>query len=89
MSLPETPLSPPPTVIDDTHKHYDVAITVLVLMIVATAFTVARFYLRWKQRTFGWDDWIMIPALVSTAVLQEKVDLVLRPNSFCILAIAS
>ncbi|KAF1846871.1 uncharacterized protein K460DRAFT_402241 [Cucurbitaria berberidis CBS 394.84] len=64
MALPDIPLSPPPTVIDDTHKHYDVATAVLVLMIVATGFTVARFYLRWKSHTFGWDDWIMIPAVL-------------------------
>jgi hypothetical protein len=69
MSLPTTvALSPPPTVIDDTHKHYDVATAVIVLMIIATGFTVARFFQRWKSHTFGWDDWAMIPAVVSKPV---------------------
>jgi hypothetical protein len=73
MSLSTTiVLSPPPTVIDDTHKHYDVATAVLVLMIIATSFTVARFYLRWKSHTFGWDDWAMVPAVVSIAVFKAK-----------------
>jgi hypothetical protein len=73
MSLPGTAvLSPPPTVIDDTHKHYDVATAVIVLMIVATSFTVSRFFLRWKSHTFGWDDWAMVPAVVSI-VLSEAI----------------
>jgi hypothetical protein len=39
-----------------------------VLMIIATGFTVARFFQRWKSHTFGWDDWAMIPAVVSKPV---------------------
>jgi hypothetical protein len=89
MSLPTVPLLPPPTVIDNTHKHYDVATAVIILMIVATGFSVARFYLRWKSRTFGGDDWAMVPALVSYSGCASKSSCVLRWNSSCISAIAS
>lgn len=82
-TLPTTGLTPPPTVIDNTHRHYDVAIAVVVLMLIATFLTVARFYVRWKTHTFGWDDWAMIPALVSRAYSKANMTNMLRCRSSC------
>ncbi|KAF1969119.1 hypothetical protein BU23DRAFT_601786 [Bimuria novae-zelandiae CBS 107.79] len=56
-------LQPPPTYINDSHKKWDTTIFIIVLLIIAATTTIARFILRWKSRTFGMDDWAMIPAL--------------------------
>lgn len=59
-------LLPPPTQINDTHKHYDVAAAIIVMLVLGTFVTLARLFCQWRYQTFGWDDWAIIPALVNT-----------------------
>ena len=63
-SLMQT-LIPPPTQVDDTHKVYSIATGCIVLGIVASMFVLLRLGQRIYSRTFGNDDWAIIPALVS------------------------
>ncbi|MCJ1247588.1 hypothetical protein MMC30_004803 [Trapelia coarctata] len=61
-SLPQ--LIPPPTQIDDTHKVYSVALACILLGIVASMFVLLRLGQRIHSRTFGNDDYAIIPALL-------------------------
>ncbi|KAF2477207.1 uncharacterized protein BDR25DRAFT_321641 [Lindgomyces ingoldianus] len=65
MAIPEdAALLPPPTQVNDTHKHYDVAIAVILMMVTATNVTVGRLVSRRSSRAFRNDDWAMISALL-------------------------
>ncbi|KAI4270406.1 MAG: hypothetical protein LQ337_006703 [Flavoplaca oasis] len=57
-------LLPPPTEIDDTHKVHSIAAWCIVLGVIASLSVVWRFGLRLQTRTFGADDYVMIPALL-------------------------
>ncbi|KAA8574836.1 hypothetical protein EYC84_004080 [Monilinia fructicola] len=64
MSALNITLSPTPTVIDDTRKHYDVAIVCIALGVLGTLFVIARLLPCWATRALWWDDWIMIATVV-------------------------
>lgn len=65
MAPPQPTLLPPPTVVDDTHKVYSIAVACVTLGVVASLTVLSRFALRIRARAFGLDDWAMVPALVS------------------------
>ncbi|KAF2012411.1 hypothetical protein BU24DRAFT_484056 [Aaosphaeria arxii CBS 175.79] len=73
-------LLPPPTRINDVHKHYDVAVSVIVMMILATGISIGRLIIRKNTRSFGNDDWAMIPALgiVATAFIYPAMTAAIR-----------
>lgn len=62
-------LIPPPTTIDDSHKVYSIAITCIVLGIVASLVVISRLAQRIHARTFGADDYAIIPGLVNDPYL--------------------
>ncbi|EED12000.1 hypothetical protein TSTA_000740 [Talaromyces stipitatus ATCC 10500] len=57
-------LIPPPITIDDSHKVYSIAITCIVLGIVASLVVISRLAQRIHARTFGADDYVIIPGLL-------------------------
>lgn len=61
-------LLPPPLIVDNTHKHYDVAIICILLGILGTSIVVLRLWYRYKTQAFGADDYAMIPAVVSSSL---------------------
>ncbi|KAF2463677.1 uncharacterized protein BDR25DRAFT_297833 [Lindgomyces ingoldianus] len=61
---PDPNLLAPPIQLNDIHKKWDVAIFIIVFLIVASLTAVLRLVFRWKSKTFGLDDWAMVPALV-------------------------
>ena len=65
MALPQQNLLPAPTVVDDTHKVYSIAIACIILGCIASLIVLWRLAVRWYARAFGADDWAMVPALVS------------------------
>ena len=65
MASSQQHLLPPPTVVDDTHKVYSIAIACIMLGILASLVVLWRLGVRLYARAFGADDWAMIPALVS------------------------
>ncbi|KAK0636789.1 hypothetical protein B0T17DRAFT_613471 [Bombardia bombarda] len=56
-------LLPPPDQINDTHKVYSVAVAVGVMAGVTTFIVLWRLYSRFMTRSYGLDDWTIIPAL--------------------------
>ena len=68
--MPQLPpgYSLPSSEINDTHKKYDVAIAIIVLLIFTTFITVVRLWHQWRARLFGSEDWSIIPALVGLYV---------------------
>ncbi|ROV92174.1 hypothetical protein VMCG_09280 [Cytospora schulzeri] len=64
MSNSTVSLVPPPTVVDDTHKVYSVAIAVGVLCGVTTVTGLGRLFFRWNSGALGLDDYAFIPALM-------------------------
>lgn len=63
--MPSSPLLPPPTEINDTHKVYSIAIAIIILCIVTVTIVVARLVNRIRAQSFGKDDATIIPAVVS------------------------
>lgn len=70
MEFPPEQLLPSPTEINDTHKVYSIAAWCIVLGIVASLFVIYRLGTRIHTRTFGADDYAIIPGLVS--ILDER-----------------
>ncbi|KAF2834217.1 hypothetical protein M501DRAFT_1009791 [Patellaria atrata CBS 101060] len=64
MSAPLPSFIPPPTHINDTHKHYDVAAGIIIMLIVGTSVTILRLWCQWRAQLLGYDDWAIMPALV-------------------------
>jgi hypothetical protein len=58
---------PPPTIVNDEHKQYGIAIGIIVLSAIATVVTGLRLWYRASRQTFGADDIAIVPALVSRA----------------------
>ncbi|KAL7625720.1 hypothetical protein AAE478_004943 [Parahypoxylon ruwenzoriense] len=61
-STPSEDLIPPPSVVNDTHKQYSIAVASIVLGITTTFIAFARLGTRFASRTFGADDYAIIPA---------------------------
>jgi hypothetical protein len=57
---------PPPTVVNNNHRHYGVVAGIIVLASVATVFTLLRLRCRYMSRAIGYDDYAIIPALVGS-----------------------
>ena len=50
----------------DYHRGYQLIVIQFVFVDIATALVIARIIVRVKiVRKVGWDDWLIIPALVS------------------------
>jgi hypothetical protein len=56
---------PPPTVVNNQNRHYGVVAGIAVLSFVSIALTLLRLRCRYVSRTIGYDDYAIIPALVS------------------------
>ena len=67
-------LLPPPTVINDTHKVYSIAIWCIFLCILASTCVLLRIWYRYQTRAFGIDDWAIVPALVRKALWHDESD---------------
>lgn len=65
MASTGAPLLPPPTHINDTHKVYSIAAWCIALGVIAGLPVIWRLGLRYQTRSFGADDYAIIPALVS------------------------
>ncbi|CAG8951240.1 hypothetical protein HYFRA_00007988 [Hymenoscyphus fraxineus] len=57
-------LIPPPTELNDTHKEYSVAITIIILSLLTSLAVLARLGQRWSTRTIGLDDYAILFALI-------------------------
>lgn len=64
---------PPPTEINDEHKVYSIAISIVVLCAITTIIVLWRLWARYKTESFGLDDYAIIPALVRIATIQPSV----------------
>jgi hypothetical protein len=62
-------LIPPPTVVNNDGRPYGVVAGIVVLGSVSSAFTLLRLWYRYTCRTFGPDDYAIIPALVGSDLL--------------------
>jgi len=62
--IPIESLIPPPAEINDTHKDYSIAITIIVLGIITSLLVFARLAQRFVSKAVGADDYAMIPSLV-------------------------
>ena len=56
---------PPPTVVNNEHRDYGVVVGLLVLGSISSIFTLLRLWYRVSCRTFGYEDYAVIPAFVS------------------------
>lgn len=65
MAASQQQLLPPPTEIDDIHKVYSIAAWCIALGLVAGICVLWRLWVRTSTRSFGADDYAIIPALVS------------------------
>lgn len=65
MESSQNQLLPPPTEVNNTHKVYAIAAWCIVLGIVASLFVIWRLGTRIRTKTFGADDYAIIPGLVS------------------------
>ena len=61
----DSTLLPPPETINNTHKVYSVAIACIVLGIISSGCVILRLMQRLSTRSFGPDDYVIIPGLVS------------------------
>jgi hypothetical protein len=77
-----TSLIPPPTQIDNTHRVYSIAITCIVLGILASITVVARLAQRLHAKSFGPDDFAIIPGLVSEPDFYLLVQILTKPPAF-------
>ncbi|KAI0006672.1 hypothetical protein F4779DRAFT_595391 [Xylariaceae sp. FL0662B] len=64
LSTPLEDLIPPPTVVNDTHKVYSIAVASIVLGIITTLIVFVRLGTRLTTKTLGPDDYAIIPATV-------------------------
>ncbi|ETS83835.1 hypothetical protein PFICI_05711 [Pestalotiopsis fici W106-1] len=55
-------LIPPPDEIIDTHKEYKIAIVCIFLGVLASLCVASRLTARFLSRSWGYDDWAVIPA---------------------------
>ncbi|KAL8916331.1 MAG: hypothetical protein Q9172_006351 [Xanthocarpia lactea] len=58
------PLLPPPSEINDTHKVHSIAAWCIVLGVVTSLCVLWRLGLRFQTRSFGADDYAIVPALL-------------------------
>ncbi|KAI1400389.1 hypothetical protein F4819DRAFT_367943 [Hypoxylon fuscum] len=63
-TVPLDQLIPPPTERDDTHKVYSIAIACIILGVLGSAFVCARLWYRLRTKTFGIDDYAIVPSFV-------------------------
>lgn len=66
-TVPLDQLIPPPTERDDTHKVYSIAIACIILGVLGSAFVCARLWYRLRTKTFGIDDYAIVPSFVSAS----------------------
>ncbi|KAK8110339.1 uncharacterized protein PG998_006796 [Apiospora kogelbergensis] len=66
MSLPPDfdKLIPPPTEINDAHKNYTFGATTAMMGSIGTVCVLVRLSIRYRSRSFGPDDYAIIPATV-------------------------
>ena len=64
MSTSNSDLIPPPTEINDSHKNYAFGIACIVMGILGTLSILGRLVIRYHFRSFGADDYAIIPAMV-------------------------
>ncbi|KAI4122335.1 MAG: hypothetical protein LQ338_005874 [Usnochroma carphineum] len=64
MAASQQQLLPPPTEIDDIHKVYSIAAWCIALGLVAGICVLWRLWVRTSTRSFGADDYAIIPALL-------------------------
>lgn len=62
--VPLEELIPPPEAINDSHNVYSIAISCIVMGIIATLFVIVRLTLRFRASNLGGDDYAIIPAAV-------------------------
>ncbi|KAJ9236224.1 hypothetical protein DTO207G8_3236 [Paecilomyces variotii] len=60
----DSTLLPPPETINNTHKVYSVAIACIVLGIISSGCVILRLMQRLSTRSFGPDDYAIIPGLM-------------------------
>lgn len=87
-AAPAISLIPPPTVIDDTHKVYSIAITCIVLGFVAILTVTCRLAQRIHARAFGADDYLIIPGLVKRKPMSRSFFRRRRLTDFGVFSIA-
>lgn len=56
---------PPPTVINNDHREYGVVAGIVILGSVSSIFTILRLWYRYTCKTFGYEDYAIVPAFVS------------------------